>query len=244
MRTRLRRRNRLRFATGLLFAASLSFLAGLADVVGFLLAGDFVSFMSGNTTRLGIALAEGNGAAILRLALVIAIFVAGNAFGALFMRWTRGSQPALLCVVGILALLPLLFADPSHGVPALVFAMGALNAALEEVDGQALGVTYVSGALSRFGRGLGRFLLGHHAKGWWVQIVPWTGMLGGALSGALLTHRWGGLAVFAVAGTALVLALAGFLVPPSWRRVWLARKPFRREVSPAAKTPARFPESG
>ncbi len=244
MRTRLRRRNRLRFATGLLFAASLSFLAGLADVVGFILAGDFVSFMSGNTTRLGIALATGDGAAILRLALVVAIFVVGNAFGALFMRWTHGSQPALLCLVGILALLPLLFAEASHGIPALVLAMGALNAALEEVDGQALGVTYVSGALSRFGRGLGRFLLGHHAKGWWVQIVPWAGMLAGALTGALLTHRWGGLAVFAVAGTALVLALAGFLVPPSWRRVWLARKPFRREVSPAAKTPARFPESG
>ena len=59
----------------------------------------------------------------------------------------------------------------------------------------------------------------------------------GALTGALLTHRWGALAVFAVAGTALALALAGFLVPPSWRRVWLARKPFRR-APPEPRKPA------
>jgi uncharacterized membrane protein YoaK (UPF0700 family) len=236
MRTRLRRRNRLRFATGLLFAASLSFLAGLTDVVGFILAGDFVSFMSGNTTRLAIALSSGDGAGVLRLALVVATFVVGNAFGVLLMRWTRGSQPALLCLVGILALVPLLFAEPAHGVTALVFAMGALNAALEEVDGQALGVTYVTGALSRFGRGLGRFLIGHHARGWWVQIVPWTGMAAGALTGALLAHRWGGEAVFAVAGLALVLALVGLVVPPGWRRVWLARKPFRRQESVPRRT--------
>ena len=230
MRTRLRRRNRLRLTTGLLFAASLSFLAGVTDFVGYHLAGDFVSFMSGNTTRLAIALSSGEGAAILRLGLVIATFVVGNAFGVLFMRWTRGSQPALLALVGLLALVPLLFGEPSHGVPALVFAMGALNAALEEVDGQALGVTYVSGALSRFGRGLGRFLLGHHAKGWWTQIVPWSGMIVGAMTGALVTQRSGGAAILVVAGVALGLSLASLVVPQGWRRVWLAKRPFRREA--------------
>ncbi len=233
MRTRLRRRNRWRLATGLLFAASLSFLAGLADVVGFLLAGDFVSFMSGNTTRLAIALGEGRWDGALRLALVVSLFVAGNAFGVLFMRWTRGSQPALLLVVALLALVPLLFAPAAHGVPALVFAMGALNAALEEVGGHALGVTYVTGALSRFGRGLGRFLLGIHAPGWWMQAVPWCGMLLGALAGAVLANRLGARSVVAVSGVALALAVVSRLVPAGWRRVWLARRPFRRARSEA-----------
>ena len=228
MRTRLRRRNRLRLTTGLLFAASLSFLAGMTDVVGFLLAGDFVSFMSGNTTRFAIALASGDASGIQRLGILIVTFVVGNAFGVLFMRWTRGSQPALLASVGLVALVPFLFIELSHGTPALVVAMGMLNAALEEVDGQALGVTYVSGALSRFGRGFGRFLLGHHAKGWWVQIIPWTGMVSGALAGALLTYRSGSAAILAVSGIALCLALASLVVPQSWRRIWLAKKPFRR----------------
>ena len=228
MRNRLRRRNRLRLAVGLVFAGMLSFLAGFTDVVGFLLAGDFVSFMSGNTTRLAIALGEGDSGNIVRLLIVLAVFVAGNAFGVVFMRWTRASQPALLILVGALALVPAALADPLGGVPALVFAMGLLNLALEEVDGQSLGVTYVTGALSRFGRGLGRFLLGHDTKGWWVQIVPWIGMLLGGLSGALLSARLGHAVVYAIAGLSGLLALTTLAIPSRWRRVWLAKRPFQR----------------
>ena len=40
--------------------ASLSVLAGMTDAIGFLATGDFVSFMSGNTTRLAVAVSEGD----------------------------------------------------------------------------------------------------------------------------------------------------------------------------------------
>ncbi len=42
----------------------------------------------------------------------------------------------------------------------VVFAMGMVNAAVEHIEGLPIGLTYVTGALSRFGRGIGRFLLG------------------------------------------------------------------------------------
>lgn len=42
-----------------LFAASLSFLAGFVDALGFIhLGGYFVSFMSGNSTRMAVSLPE------------------------------------------------------------------------------------------------------------------------------------------------------------------------------------------
>lgn len=52
-------------------AACFSGVAGYVDAIGFLMTGGFfVSFMSGNSTRLGIGLAEGssrNGSSIVAL---------------------------------------------------------------------------------------------------------------------------------------------------------------------------------
>ncbi|MGO7778444.1 DUF1275 family protein, partial [Rhizobium johnstonii] len=46
--------------TGLALVGSISFLAGMTDATGLMLTGDFVSFMTGNTTRAALALSEGN----------------------------------------------------------------------------------------------------------------------------------------------------------------------------------------
>ena len=60
-----------------LFAIGLSAVAGYADAVGFLSTGGyFVAFMSGNTTRLAVALASGSGAWRIALALILG-FVGG-----------------------------------------------------------------------------------------------------------------------------------------------------------------------
>jgi uncharacterized membrane protein YoaK (UPF0700 family) len=62
-----------------IIAAGLAALAGHVDAVGFIASGGlFISFMSGNSTRLGIGLAEARGLAALAGSL-IAAFVAGVA---------------------------------------------------------------------------------------------------------------------------------------------------------------------
>src|SRR3977135_1944344 len=65
-------------------ACALSGLAGYVDAIGFLhLGGLFVSFMSGNSTRMGVSLAEGhwqNAAVALGLSV---LFVIGAAAGSL-----------------------------------------------------------------------------------------------------------------------------------------------------------------
>ena len=70
-----------RTAIGTVLVAAISFLAGMTDAAGLLVSGSFVSFMSGNTTRAAVALADGqmNYAVILLGAL--ATFVVGNALG-------------------------------------------------------------------------------------------------------------------------------------------------------------------
>ncbi|KQQ79810.1 YoaK family protein [Aureimonas sp. Leaf324] len=234
MRRRVRRRARARIAVGLLFASLLSFAAGLTDAVGFLLAGDFVSFMSGNTTRFGIAVGTGDLARAGHLLALLAAFVAGNALGVLVMRAARGSQPVLLMTVAAMTALSAALGSGGPAIVLLVLAMGAINVALEEVGGQSLGLTYVTGALSRFGRGLARRLLGHASPGWWVQVVPWLGMAAGAAFGGAAEAAFGHAAILASTLACAGLAVLALCIPRRWRRTYLARRPFRRTAPAGA----------
>ncbi len=233
MRRRVRARARARIAVGLVFACLLSFTAGLTDALGFLLAGDFVSFMSGNTTRMGIAAGGGDPARAGHLLLLLVTFVCGNALGVLLMRAARGSQPILLATVCVLTALSAAVGEGRPAIVVLVFAMGAINVTLEEVGGQSLGLTYVTGALSRFGRGLGRLLLGEATPGWWVQCVPWLGMAAGATTGAVAEGAFGHAAILASTLACAALAILALAIPDRWRRTYLARRPYRKAAKKA-----------
>jgi uncharacterized membrane protein YoaK (UPF0700 family) len=147
---------------GLALVASLSVLAGMTDAIGFMASGDFVSFMSGNTTRLAVAISDGDVGLTVRLVILVATFIVGNALGVVVARFGgRRALPLLLCIATLLcaaALWP--FETQLPALLAAIIAMGMLNAAVEEVNGLPVGLTYVTGALSRFGRGLGRWMLG------------------------------------------------------------------------------------
>src|SRR5688572_19796728 len=68
-------------------AAGLSGVAGYVDAIGFLkLGGFFVSFMSGNSTRLGVGVATGQWATARTAVALIGLFVAGVVLGALVAR--------------------------------------------------------------------------------------------------------------------------------------------------------------
>ncbi|WP_062016605.1 YoaK family protein [Aureimonas sp. AU4] len=224
MRTSARRRReargRRRLAEG--FVAALSFLAGLTDAIGFLLAGEYVSFMSGNTTNLAVAIGEGHLAALARGALVIVLFVAGNALSAFVMAFTGGRQAVLLLLVAGCALVPAGFEAPVRGIPAFVFAMGLLNGAMDQVEGRGVGLTYVTGALTRIGRGIGRRLLGDRSDGWHLQVWPWLGVLAGGLAGALAFANALPGAILLPAILAAFLAIVADAIPPTWRRRYLA----------------------
>ncbi|WP_300720188.1 YoaK family protein [Pseudomonas sp.] len=214
-----------RSRVGMGFVACLSVLAGMTDAIGFLSTGDYVSFMSGNTTRLAVAISEWDVSVVVRLSLAVLAFVVGNALGIVLARWGgHRALPLMLIVSGLLcaaALMP--FASPIPIMLASVVAMGMLNAAVEQVNGQSVGLTYVTGALSRFGRGLGRWLLGERRTGWSVQLVPWAGMLLGAVLGALLQSWFGLQALLFSAGFAAVLGGLSLIIPRRWQRDYMPR---------------------
>lgn len=218
-------RQKWRGRIGLALVASLSVLAGMTDAIGFMASGDFVSFMSGNTTRLAVAISDGDIGLTLRLIILVVTFVIGNALGIVIGRLGgRRTLPLLLCIATLLCLAAAWPYDTQ--LPALlaaIIAMGMLNAAVEEVNGLPVGLTYVTGALSRFGRGLGRWMLGERRNGWRVQLVPWSGMFIGAILGAVLEQHFGLRALFASGLLAALLGVLSLSIPRRWQLGYMPR---------------------
>ena len=207
---------RQRSSVGLALVAAISFLAGMTDAIGLMSIGDFVSFMSGNTTRASVALVQGDAAQGLLLIGGLVSFVFGNAAGVIVSIRLR-PQAALLFVSVLLACAALQEGQPELRFVLLIFAMGAVNASVEQIEGLPVGLTYVTGALSRFGRGLGRWAMGVRNTQWIIQIVPWLGMFAGAIMGAVLVREAGDLALWVPSLAALLLTAAAFQIPRRWQ---------------------------
>lgn len=210
---------------GLALVASLSVLAGMTDAIGFMASGDFVSFMSGNTTRLAVAISDGDLGLTGRLVILVATFIVGNALGVLVARLGgRRALPLLLCIATLLcAAAAWPFDSQLPALLAAIIAMGMLNASVEEVNGLPVGLTYVTGALSRFGRGLGRWMLGERRSGWRVQLVPWSGMFIGAILGAVLEHHLGLKAMFVSGLLAATVGALSLAIPRRWQLGYMPR---------------------
>ncbi len=183
-------------------------LAGAVDTYGLARLGDlYVSFMSGNTTQLGLAIGRANWARAEGVTALLLGFVVGAALGAaLGVLAGQRHAPVVTFAVAIALALPLV--QPDWAVGCYVIAMGALNAALNRVGPAAVSLTYVTGALVKFGQGLGRALSGQ-GDGWaWLLQGPlWLSLLAGAAA-AVLARHWLGDAPWPLAGLCALLALA------------------------------------
>jgi uncharacterized membrane protein YoaK (UPF0700 family) len=182
----------------LALACALSALAGYVDGIGYLhLGGLFVSFMSGNSTRLGVTLAEGHWQHALDALELIVLFVAGAAAGSLIVLGRFAyRQPLILLVEALLlmaAALAYAYGLPNTAVAAIVLAMGLENAVFQLEGGAGLGLTYVTGALVKAGQLIAAALTGGAPWAWLPNLLLWAAMVAGALAGAL-AYRWINLA--------------------------------------------------
>lgn len=191
-------------------AVCLAGVAGYVDAVGFIeTRGSFVSFMSGNTTRLGVGIASFSPAAAIAASL-IATFVVGVAAGTLTGHAAgRHRRPTVLVLVaallGTAALAGILqLRVVSLAVTAL--AMGAENAVFEQDGEISIGLTYMTGTLVKLGQRLGLALRGGDPFGWTSYLKLWLGLLTGAVLGAAADHRFGLAALWAAALAAALLA--------------------------------------
>jgi uncharacterized membrane protein YoaK (UPF0700 family) len=205
----------------LALACALSALAGYVDSIGFLhLGGLFVSFMSGNSTRLSVYLAAGHWSNAAEAAGLIALFVIGAAGGSLIVStrsafcqcWVLLAEALLLAVS---ALCYALGAAPL-AIAAIVLAMGLENAVFQVEGGAGLGLTYMTGALVKVGQFAALALTGGRRWAWLPNLLLWAAMVIGAICGAL-AYSWVNLAaIWFAAGWAL--ALSGLVFATTGRR--------------------------
>jgi uncharacterized membrane protein YoaK (UPF0700 family) len=197
-------------------ACALSALAGYVDGIGFLhLGGLFVSFMSGNSTRMGVSLAEGQWWSAAQALGLIALFVIGAAAGSLIVLG-RGAnrQPWLLLVEALLlaaAALYYAFGLSNVAIAAIVLAMGLENAVFQIDGGAGLGLTYVTGALVKVGQLVAAALTGGARWAWAPNLLLWAAMVTGTLCGALAYHWINLAAIWFAAAAALALSAIVFL---------------------------------
>ncbi|UUL83982.1 DUF1275 family protein [Sphingomonas qomolangmaensis] len=194
-----------------LLAASLSALAGFVDAVGFVhLGGFFVSFMSGNTTRIGVGLSERGGDAVVAGGLILS-FVAGVVFGSLVGRrfGTARRSAVLALVAALLGLAALLAAWGYHGAAAvaMALAMGAENAVFAEGADIHIGLTYMTGTLVKLGQHIAIALGGGDRFGWAPYLLLWAGLLAGGVAGAASYAVAGMGALWAAAAAAGIAAI-------------------------------------
>lgn len=192
-------------------AVAAAALAGYVDATGFLSANSyFVSFMSGNTTRLGVDLVANPHTAVLP-ALLILGFVVG-VFGGALLAAKAGQQRkfAVLSLVAALlagAAVAGRSAELELAMALLVLAMGALNNTFQRDGEVSVGLTYMTGALVRFAQGLAAKVLGNGGAGWESWLMLWLGLALGAVAGAFALLTWPAYALWLPALWALVLAL-------------------------------------
>ena len=196
-------------------ATGLAALAGFVDATGFIATGGFfLSFMSGNSTRLGVGVMTSSGQAAIAATLILAFVLgvmAGSLTGRAAARWHR---PAVLVLLaGALALAAILGAIPGALPFAFLitaFAMGAENTVFE-ADGEVrISLTYMTGNLVKIGQRLAGALLGRPRWAFVPFLALWLAMVGGAVAGAAVWPLFGLGGLWLASGAALLLAVFSY----------------------------------
>lgn len=186
---------------GVMLAATLSALAGYVDAVGFMtLGGFFVSFMSGNSTRLGVGLSLGEWEHAAIAFGLIALFVVGVVMGAtVARRFGEERRSAVLAAEAVLLLIGAGLCTLGWrelGMVAVVMAMGVENAVFQRQGDVGVGLTYMTGTLVRMGQRIATALHGGARWDWAPFLLLWTGLAVGGAIGAISFLRFDVLALW------------------------------------------------
>lgn len=210
-----------------LLAVYLSSITGFIDALGFMyLGGFFLSFMSGNTTRLTAALNDGQLTVAAKAGTLMLLFLIGVAIGALisqlgqrYLPRTRTREAILLfvCLTSAIASVWVATGHEDMAVYSLSFTVGAMNSTFERNGEVSISLTYMTGTLVKMAqRFVAAFFGGSHAA-WLVNFVLWFSLAFGALVGGLCYVKLGLYSVWVVTAL-LVLGTAAALFNRHQRR--------------------------
>lgn len=180
-------------------AAALACVAGMVNVVGYLgFEHQAITHLTGTTSLLGAALAQGNLRAILQLAGMLLAFVLGAVLGGLLIKDSvlqlgRRYGVALGLEAVLLAVAVPLFEHGNFLGPFLAaVAIGLQNAMATTYSGAIIRTSHVSGMFTDLGISLGHALRGVAVdqRRLWLCLVIITAFLAGGIAGALLYGQW------------------------------------------------------
>jgi uncharacterized membrane protein YoaK (UPF0700 family) len=170
-----------------LLAMCFAGLAGFVDAIGFLKSGGlFVSFMTGNSTRLAIGAVEFAPLALAAAGLII-LFVFGVAVSVVVSS-RAGSRKTTAAAVLASLLVGAAIAETMNFDVAVIgilcLAMGASNTIFQRDGEVTIGVTYMTGTLVKLGQRLAGAFLGGDRKAWLPYLILWASLVLGGVVGA------------------------------------------------------------
>ena len=204
-------------------AIALSALAGFVDALGFVtLGGVFVSFMSGNSTRMSVGIADGNWSQAALVAGIIGLFLLGVVLGGVVAEATgpdrRTRKTSVLAAVSTLLFVGAVAAGLDWtpvAVVAMTLAMGAENNVFRRDGETSVALTYMTGALVKIGQRLAAAIFGGPRWTWLPYLGLWAGLVSGATLGALAHRMFGLHALWIATVGAVTLTVAVRFLPYS-----------------------------
>ncbi|MDI7860405.1 DUF1275 domain-containing protein [Rhizobiaceae bacterium n13] len=195
------------------FAFLATMLAGFLDAVGFQQLNHlYVSFMSGNSTHLGMALAAGEWVAAGQTSIVVGAFVAGAFVGTLLSDLAAKPIPRLLVVEVVFCAIAVALAAgglPSLALTLIAVTMGMQNVMHRSIAGTDAGKSFVTGALFGLGQSLAHAVTRRGGlPPACVNAFSWISFVLGVSCGALSFTHWGVVSSLGIALAALISMLA------------------------------------
>ncbi len=211
-------------------AWALAFVAGIVNAVGLLgFQHQAVTHLTGTTSLLAAALADGEGFAALHLAATIGAFLAGTVLSGFLIQDSTLKlgrrygvalllESALLCVA-----VPLLKRNSLFGIYSASCACGLQNAMVSTYSGAVVRTTHLSGMFTDLGIFLGHGLrrLPVDTRRLRLCLLVISGFLCGGIAGALAFRQWDYAALFIPSGLAASTAVAYAIY--RWRQRKAAR---------------------
>ncbi|MGP6169925.1 YoaK family protein [Microbacterium sp. A196] len=184
-------------------------LAGFVDAIAFMvLQGNFVAFMSGNTTVMGYAVATGRWSLVGVSAALLILFFIGCVAGASIVRWggSRGHRGAmiLLAALTIVAAIVANTASAHFGVMLIAVVGGLTSSVLAADTDVKVGLTYVTGTLVKAAHQLVAGIGTPHPWSWLSTAGFWFVLAVGAALGGIAFHGLGTTSLWIAAAMAVV----------------------------------------
>jgi uncharacterized membrane protein YoaK (UPF0700 family) len=200
------------------FAAVVTAVAGYFDAVGYVQLGHlYVSFMSGNSTHLGMSLAAGAWSDVALAAFVVGAFVLGACLGTIVADRSGAARVVAVLLAELLVLLTALALavsiDPRTAMIGVAAAMGIQNAVHQLVAGADVGRSFITGALFSLGQSLAKAIVGKEGASRTAIILAlsWIAFVFGVVLGSLAFTTFG-LQLSLAVGIGAVAMSTGCLV--------------------------------